>query len=109
MVGDQRPFIGALITLDPEMLPAWARNNGLPELSMSEASTNEVVHAEIAKAVDDANKAVSQAESIRKFTILPGDFTEENSYLTPSLKVRRNLVMKDYASEVEVLYSVPSQ
>ena len=107
VVGDQKPFIGALITLDPEMLPSWARNNGLPGLSMDDARTNEVVHAELQKAVDDANKAVSKAESIRKFAVLPGDFTEDNGYLTPSLKLKRNVVMKDYASEVEALYSGP--
>jgi len=109
VVGDQKPFIGALITLDAEMLPAWAKNNGLPGLSMDEARTNEVVHAEITRAVDDANKAVSQAESIRKFTVLPGDFTEDNGYLTPSLKLKRNIVMKDYASEVEALYAGPKE
>ena len=107
VVGDQKPFIGALITLDAEMLPAWAKNNGLQGLSMDEARTNEVIHAEIQSAVDDANKAVSTAEAIRKFTVLPGDFTEDNGYLTPSLKLKRNIVMKDYASEVEALYSAP--
>ena len=105
VVGDQKPFIGALITIDAEMLPSWAKNNGVDGLSMDEARTNEVVRAAIQSAVDDANKAVSKAESIRKFTVLPGDFTEANGYLTPSLKLKRNIVMKDYASEVEALYS----
>jgi long-chain acyl-CoA synthetase len=105
VVGDQKPFIGALITLDAELLPAWAKNHGLQGLSMDEARTNEVIHAEIQRAVDDANQAVSKAESIRRFTILPGDFTEDNGYLTPSLKLKRNDVMKDYASDVEALYS----
>ena len=107
VVGDQRPFIGALITLDAEMLPAWARNNGLGSLSMDEARTNSLVLAEIQRAVDDANTTVSKAESIRKFTVLPGDFTEANGYLTPSLKLKRNIVMTDYWSEVEALYSSP--
>ena len=109
VVGDQKPFIGALLTLDAEMFPSWARNNGLQGLSMDEARTNEVVHAEVQKAVDVANKAVSKAESIRKFTILAGDFTEDNGYLTPSLKLKRNIVMKDYAPEVEKLYSGPRE
>ncbi len=109
VVGDQRPFIGALITLDAEMLPPWATNNGLETLSMDEACTNTVVLAEIQRAVDDANKAVSKAESIRTFTVLPGDFTEANGYLTPSLKLKRNIVMTDYWAEVEALYSGPSQ
>jgi len=105
VVGDQMPFIGALITLDAEMFPAWARNNKLASLTLEDARTNEGVHAELTRAVDNANKAVSKPESIRKFTVLAGDFTEENGYLTPSLKVKRNVVMKDYAAEVEALYS----
>jgi long-chain acyl-CoA synthetase len=108
VVGDQKPFIGALVTLDAEMLPSWAKNNGLEGLSMDEARTNPAVLAEVQRAVDDANKAVSKPESIRKFTVLAGDFTEDNGYLTPSLKLKRNIVMKDYASEVEALYSGPS-
>jgi long-chain acyl-CoA synthetase len=91
------------------MLPSWARNNGLQGLSMDAARTNEIVHAEIQKAVDEANKAVSKAESIRKFTVLSGDFTEDNGYLTPSLKLKRNIVMKDYAPEVEALYAGPRE
>jgi long-chain acyl-CoA synthetase len=108
VVGDQKPFIGALVTLDAEMLPSWAKNNGLEGLSMDEARTDPAVLAEVQRAVDDANKAVSKPESIRKFTVLAGDFTEDNGYLTPSLKLKRNIVMKDYASEVEALYSGPS-
>ncbi|MEP7368651.1 MAG: AMP-dependent synthetase/ligase [Dermatophilaceae bacterium] len=109
VVGDQRPFIGALITLDAEMLPAWATNNGLEPLSMDKARANTAVLAEIKRAVDDANQAVSKAESIRKFTLLPGDFTEANGYLTPSLKLKRNLVMTDFWSEVEALYAGPGE
>ena len=105
VVGDQRPFIGALITLDPEMLPAWAANKGLENLALDAARTNGAVLAEVQRAVDDANKAVSKAESIRKFAILPGDFTEANGYLTPSLKLKRTIVMMDYWAEVEALYS----
>jgi long-chain acyl-CoA synthetase len=109
VVGDQKPFIGALVTLDAEMLPSWAKSNGLPGLSMEEARTNAAVRTEVQKAVDEANKAVSKPESIRKFTVLAGDFTEDNGYLTPSLKLKRNVVMKDYASEVEALYSGPRE
>jgi len=105
VVGDQKPFIAALITLDDEMLPTWAKNNGLPALTMDQARTNEAVLAELQKAVDDANTAVSKAESIRKFTVLPGDFTEENGYLTPSLKLKRNVVMRDFHDDVEALYA----
>jgi long-chain acyl-CoA synthetase len=87
------------------MYPGWAKNNGLTGVSFDQARTNETVLAELQKAVDDANKSVSKAESIRKFAVLPGDFTEENGYLTPSLKLKRNIVMKDFHDEVEALYS----
>ena len=109
VVGDQKPYIAALVTLDAEMLPAWARNHGLEGLTVDEARTHEVVRAEIQNAVDDANKAVSRAESIRRFAILGGDFTEDNGYLTPSLKLKRSIVMKDYGAEVEALYSDPRE
>jgi long-chain acyl-CoA synthetase len=105
VVGDQKPFIAALITLDDEMLPTWAKNNGLPALTVDQARKNDAVLAELQKAVDDANTAVSKAESIRKFTVLPGDFTEENGYLTPSLKLKRNVVMRDFHDDVEALYA----
>ena len=109
VVGDQKPFIGALITLDAEMLPSWAKNNRLLNLSLDDARTDLVVRTELQRAVDLANNSVSKPESIRKFTVLAGDFTENNGYLTPSLKLKRNMVMKDYASEVEALYSGPRQ
>jgi len=105
VVGDQKPFIAALVTLDPEMYPAWAKNNGIEGVTIEQARENDVVRAEIQRAVDDANRSVSKAESIRKFTILEGDFTEDNGYLTPSLKLKRNLVMKDFNDQVEALYS----
>jgi len=107
VVGDQKPFIAALVTLDAEMLPVWAKNQKLGSLSMDDARTNDIVHAELERAVKSANEAVSRPESIRKFAVLPGDFTEDNGYLTPSLKLKRNLVMTDYALEVEALYSGP--
>ena len=105
VVGDGKPFIGALVTLDPEMLPTWLSNNGKPEMSVEDATKDEAVKAEIQAAVDSANKAVSKAESIRKFELLPIDFTEESGHLTPSLKLKRNVVMTDYADVVERLYA----
>ncbi len=104
VVGDGRPFIAALITLDEEMLPIWAANHDLEGLGVQEARTHETVLAEVQKAVDHANSAVSRAESIRKFTILEGDFTEENGYLTPSIKLRRGRVLADMSGEVDALY-----
>jgi long-chain acyl-CoA synthetase len=105
VVGDQKPFIAALLTLDEEMYPGWAKNNGIPDVTFEHARTDETVLAELQRAVDDANKAVSKAEAIRKFAVLEGDFTEENGYLTPSLKLKRNIVMKDFHDQVEALYS----
>ena len=104
VVGDQRPFIAALVTLDPEMLPGWAANNGLEGISVEDARTNEKVLGAIQDAVDDANNAVSKAESIRKFIVLEGDFTEDSGHLTPSLKLKRSVVMRDYANAIEDIY-----
>ncbi|MBC9823643.1 AMP-dependent synthetase/ligase [Terrabacter sp. MAHUQ-38] len=105
VVGDQKPFIGALITLDEEMWPLWARSHGVEDVSLEQARTHPKVLEALQDAVDRANDAVSKAESIRKFTVLQGDFTEANGYLTPSLKLKRNVVMKDFGDEVEKLYS----
>jgi long-chain acyl-CoA synthetase len=105
VVGDQKPFIGALITLDAEMLPVWLSNNGLAAMDVDTAAGDAAVQAEVQRAVDEANRAVSKAESIRKFRILPVDFTEDGGYLTPSLKLKRGVVLKDFSGEVEELYS----
>ncbi|WP_299445272.1 long-chain fatty acid--CoA ligase [uncultured Phycicoccus sp.] len=104
VVGDGKPFIAAIVTLDEEMYPAWAGNHGLSDVPFSKASGDERVHAEIQKAVDTANAAVSKAESIRKFVILDTDFTEQSGHLTPSLKLKRNVVMRDFGDEVDALY-----
>lgn len=107
VLGDQRPFVAAIISLDPEMLPSWLKNHGLPEMSIAEAAKDERVRAELQKAVDAANETVSRAESIRKFTVIDTDFTEENGYLTPSLKLKRNVVVDDFSELIEELYSGP--
>jgi len=105
VVGDNRPFIGALITLDPEAIEHWLRQQGKPAAtSMTELATDPELLANLQAAVDEANKAVSRAESIRKFTVLASDFTEASGQLTPSLKVKRNVVAKDYAADIEALY-----
>ena len=104
VVGDQKPFIGALVTLDPEGLPGWATMHGKEPLTVEEAATDPDVLAALDAAVTRANKAVSRAESIRKFTVLATDFTVENGYLTPSLKVKRAEVLKDFAADVDMLY-----
>ncbi|MGY1804606.1 AMP-dependent synthetase/ligase [Blastococcus sp. SYSU D00922] len=106
VVGDQRPFIAALITLDEEALPQWLESKGKPaDQSVDQLREDPELKAEIDAAVKDANKAVSQAEAIKKFTILATDFTEDNGMLTPSLKLKRAVVMKEFGDEVENLYA----
>jgi long-chain acyl-CoA synthetase len=106
VVGDKRPFIACLITLDEEALEHWKRQHGKPaDATAADLASDPDLIADIQAAVDDANLAVSRAESIRKFKILPVDFTTDNDYLTPSLKVKRALVCKDFASDIEALYA----
>ena len=105
VVGDGRPYIGALITLDPEALPAWAEQHGKQNASPAELGEDPVMQAEIQAVVDEANKAVSRAESIRRFMIVGDDWTEQSGHLTPSMKLKRVMVMKDHAVEIEQLYS----
>ncbi|MEV4775172.1 AMP-dependent synthetase/ligase [Microbacterium sp. LWH12-1.2] len=108
VVGDQRPFISALVTLDPEMLPTWLANNGLPaDTSLAEASTSEAVRAEVQRAVDAANTRVSRAESIRKFTILDSEWTEASGHLTPKMSIKRNVILSDFADEIAAIYDEP--
>ena len=108
VVGDQKPFISALITLDPEMLPTWLANNGLPaDMSLSDAARDEKVRAEVQTAIDRANKSVSRAESIRKFTILPIEWTEDSGHLTPKMSIKRHVIMKDFADEITKIYEAP--
>ena len=104
-LGDRRHFISMLITLDEEMLPSWLKNHELPEMSVAEARENEVVRKHIQMAIDRTNQKVSRAESIRKFHILDTDFTVDNGYLTPSMKVKRNAVLKDFADVIDQLYA----
>lgn len=99
VLGDKRPFISALITLDEEALRPWLESKGLNrDMSMEEASSNAAVRAEVQKWVDLANEGVSRAESVRKFIILPEEFTQENGLMTASMKVIRPKVIKRYAT-----------
>ncbi len=109
VVGDQQPFIAALITIDAEALPAWADKAGKAALGMAELVDDPHLHAEVQRAVDDANKAVSKAEAIKKFTILPADWTEATGQLTPSLKLKRSVVLIECADDIKALYAGPSQ
>ncbi|KAB7791258.1 AMP-dependent synthetase/ligase [Bifidobacterium leontopitheci] len=99
VLGDKRPFISALITLDEESLRPWLEAKGLDrDMSMEEAADNAAVRAEVQKWVDQANEGVSRAESVRKFIILPEEFSQENGLLTASLKVIRPKVIKRYST-----------
>jgi long-chain acyl-CoA synthetase len=109
VVGDHRPFIGALVTLDPEGVPGWLAAHGKPEMTLAEAAKDPDVLASLDKAVEKANKAVSRAESVRKYRILDTDLTIANGYLTPKLSIRRNEVLKAFAGEVDALYDGPAR
>jgi long-chain acyl-CoA synthetase len=104
VVGDQQPFIACLVTLDPEAIEPWAKGKG-KSTKVADLVDDPDLTAEIQGAVDEANKAVSKAEAIRKFTVLPVDWTEEGGQLTPSLKLKRSVVMKEFADDVDALYA----
>jgi long-chain acyl-CoA synthetase len=105
VIGDRRPFIAALVTLDEESLPGWLAEHGMPAgTGIEELRDDERLRATIQEAVDYANRAVSKAEAIRSFRVLCRDFTEAAGELTPSLKVKRNVVLKEYANEIATIY-----
>jgi long-chain acyl-CoA synthetase len=106
VVGDGKPYVAALVTLDAEAVELWAEQHGKakgPANVAALARDPDLLDA-IQAAVDDANKAVSQAESIRRFAVLPEDWTEETGELTASLKLRRNVVMREYRRQIQDLY-----
>ena len=106
VVGDNKPYVGCLITLDPDSLPQWLSRNNLPETTpMADVFNHVELRKEIQAAVDTANKAVSQAESIRKWVLIDAEWSEASGHLTPSLKLKRNIVSEQYADQIEGLYS----
>ncbi|WP_462418809.1 AMP-dependent synthetase/ligase [Kytococcus sp. Marseille-QA3725] len=104
VVGDGRPSVMALITLDEEQLPEWLKEHGREPLPVSELTEDPDVRAAVQQVVDRANRTVSKAEAIKKFTILPRDFTLEQEEITNSLKVRRHVVSEHFADEIEAMY-----
>ncbi|MFI6678813.1 AMP-dependent synthetase/ligase [Kribbella sp. NPDC050470] len=104
VVGDGKPFIAALVTIDPETIVPWASERGKPTDVPSLVGDEDLI-AEVQKAVDDANDAVSKAEGIKKFTILPNDWTQESDELSLKLSLRRHIVMRNHAADVEALYA----
>ncbi|BBY09096.1 AMP-dependent synthetase/ligase [Mycobacterium noviomagense] len=106
VVGDAKPFVGALITIDPEAFEGWKqRNSKAADMSVGDLATDPDLVAEVDAAVKQANLAVSHAESIRKFRILPVDFTEDTGELTPTMKVKRKVVSEKFAPDIEAIYS----
>jgi long-chain acyl-CoA synthetase len=106
VVGDQQPFIAALITIDVEAFPTWLEQHGKPaDTQIADVVDDPMLQADVQAAIDEANKAVSKAESIRKFTILANDWTEAGGQLTPSLKLKRNVVHSENAEQIAALYS----
>ncbi len=104
VVGDGKPFIAALVTIDPETIVAWSKSHDKPTDVPSLVDDKDLI-AEIQKAIDDANTAVSKAEGIKKFTILPTDWTQESGELSLKLSLRRHIVMEKHQADVEALYT----
>ena len=106
VVGDQKPFVAALVTLDSEMLPVWLNNNDLDaQMSLTEAAQHPAVLAEVQRAIDGANSRVSRAESVRKFTVLATEFTESSGHLTPKMSIKRHVITADFGDVIESMYS----
>ncbi|WP_010523763.1 long-chain fatty acid--CoA ligase [Nesterenkonia sp. F] len=105
VVGDDRPFVAALITLDAEAVASWSAAAGHEQMSLAEAAEHPEVRDQVQQAVDAANETVSRAESVRTFRILPLEFSEETGHMTPSQKLQRHRVIADCAEEIEAIYS----
>ncbi|MFG2712546.1 AMP-dependent synthetase/ligase [Streptomyces goshikiensis] len=107
VVGDNRPYVAALITLEPEGLAHWRQMHKKQGVPVRELVRDEELRADVQRAVDEANRLVSRAESIRRFTVLPGEFTEQRGHLTPSMKLKRAAIARDYGREIDELYRRP--
>ncbi|MEI6454576.1 MAG: AMP-binding protein, partial [Actinomycetes bacterium] len=106
VVGDAQPFIAALITIDGDAFPAWKKLAGKPEAAtVAELIDDLDLRAAVQTAIDEGNKGVSQAEAIKKFVLLPHDWTEEGGQMTPSLKLKRNIVMNECTADIAALYA----
>jgi long-chain acyl-CoA synthetase len=105
VIGDQRPFVAALLSLDPEMMPVWLANNGQPsDLTLSQAAKNPRVLKELQKVVDEVNTTVSNAEAIKKFEVIDSELSEKSGHLTPSMKIKREAVSRDFSPLIDKIY-----
>ena len=103
VVGDGRPYVGALLTLDPDELKRWSMDREL-DLTLEEAATHPAVRAAVQEKVDEVNARVSRAESIRRFLILDHELSEASGHMTQSQKLKRSQVLADYTADIEALY-----
>lgn len=105
VVGDRRPYPSALIVLDGPAVAAWARARGIAHLGMRDLASNPEVREEVGRAIDTANRKVSRPEQIKRFTILPTEWTVESEEVSPTLKLRRRRIQAKYAAEIEGMYA----
>jgi long-chain acyl-CoA synthetase len=105
LVGDGRPYVAALVTIDPDAWNRWRSTHGQAGAPLTEQRDNPDLRSEIDSAINRANRAVSRAEQVKTFRILPRDFTEAGGELTPTLKIKRNVVAERYTADVEALYA----
>jgi long-chain acyl-CoA synthetase len=103
-IGDRRPFVSALLVLDAEMTPLWAKRSGIQATSIAELSRDPAVLAEVGRAVDAANEQMARVEQVRRFTVVPTEWTPESGELTPTLKMRRRVIVERYREEIEAMY-----
>jgi len=104
VVGDDRPFVAALLVLDPDVAPVWAVQHGLSAATVPELAVDPDVRAEVAREVDDVNRNYSRAEQIRAFTVLGEDWLPDSEELTPTMKLKRRGILAKYAAEIDALY-----
>jgi long-chain acyl-CoA synthetase len=104
-IGDRRPYITALVVLDAEVLPVWCKQRGVAFTSIADLAAAPEVVAEVQKGVDECNRHVSQVESVRRFTILPVEWTVESEELTPTLKLKRRVILAKYAEAIDAMYA----
>jgi len=105
VIGDRRPYMSALIVLDAEVAPAWAKSHGLKATALADLATDDDIHAEVQRNVDDANQRFNNTERIKRFTILADEWQADSEELTPTMKLKRRGIHEKYASEIEALYT----